>query len=275
VAEPDINDFMIVDGVKYIITSVTRNEQDGFTSYETTPSFNFTPNEYYNFTRDNGNYTWTFGADEDEAMLILPSGNPIIANLASPGRIVLGAYNGVELSFSNEEESAGLKFPDETIQTTAYIPGAGANGEVTRFTPVLQADGINFTGTTTDYPTYNSYYVKNGRMVSFWIQVDLDTMTNFGTGQYKTELPFDPLAGTMNHFQAWVDVDPAVNPDVAGHVVLQADHLANTRILDLHYLKQAGGAHTPIVEGMFIQGTPVTLTTSSKIYINGTYITAE
>lgn len=153
--------------------------------------------------------------------------------------------------------------------------GAGANGEVTRWSPNFQATGLAFTGTNSTYPTYNSHYVKNGRIVSFWIEIDLATVTNFGTGQYITALPYAPLAGTMNHFQAWANVDPAQNPDIAGHVVLQADHLANTTALDLHYLKQAGGANSPLMEAMFTQGAPATLTTSSKIYINGTYITAE
>jgi len=164
------------------------------------------------------------------------------------------------------------------IATWDYVTtsvGTGSNGEVTRWTPNFTATGLTFTGSGATHPTYNSHYVKNGRMVSFWIAIDLATVTNFGTGQYKTELPFSPLTGTMNHFQAWANVDPAINPDIAGHVVLQADHLADTDVLDLHYLKQAGGANSPLMEALFVQGTPATLTTSSKIYINGTYITAE
>jgi hypothetical protein len=170
-----------------------------------------------------------------------------------------------------------LIFNDNTVQTTAYTGASGVsgNGEVTRWSPNFKATGLTFTGTGATYPTYNSHYVKNGRSVTFFVEIDLATVTNFGTGQYIAELPFMPLTGTMNHFQAWSLVDPAVNPDISGHVVLQADHLANTKDLDLHYLKQAGGANSPLMEALFKQGTPATLTTSSKIYINGTYITAE
>ena len=149
-------------------------------------------------------------------------------------------------------------------------------GQVVRWTPTLTANGgFTFTGTNTTHPCYNSHYVKVGKLVSFYIEINCSTITNFGTGQIKTELPFMPLANSMNHFAAWAHLDPAVNPDIAGHVVLQADHLANTTALDLHYLKQAGGANSPLMEAMFTQGAPATLTTSSKIYINGTYITAE
>lgn len=148
-------------------------------------------------------------------------------------------------------------------------------GGIVRWSPNLKATGLTFTGTNSSYPTYNSYYVRNGHVVSFWINISLATVTNFGTGQYITELPFMPLSGTMNHFQAWCLVDPTQNPDNAGHAILQADHLANTKDLDIHYLKQAGGANSPIMEAMLTQNNPVVLTTQTYIYINGTYITAE
>lgn len=157
-------------------------------------------------------------------------------------------------------------------QGPAGEPGYGA---LTRWSPNLKATGLIFTGTGSSYPTYNSYYAKNGHIVSFWIKIDLDTVTNFGTGQYITELPFMPITGSMNHFSGWVLVDPTQNPDLAGHAVLNADHLTNTKDLDLHYLKQAGGAKTAIMEDMFSQTNPVTLTTDTTIYINGTYLTSE
>jgi hypothetical protein len=170
-----------------------------------------------------------------------------------------------------------LTFNDNTVQTTAYTGaiGVSGNGEVTRWSPNFQATGLAFTGTGTTYPTYNSHYVKNGRMVSFFIEIDMSTVTNFGTGQYKTALPYAPLTGTMNHFQSWCLVDETANPDNTGHAILQADHLANTSVLDLHYIKQSGGANSPVMEALFKQGSPVTLTTATHVYINGTYITAE
>jgi len=164
------------------------------------------------------------------------------------------------------------------IATWDYVTtsvGTGSNGEVTRWTPNFTATGLTFTGSGATHPTYNSHYVKNGRMVSFFIEIDMATVTNFGTGQYKTALPFAPLSGTMNHFQSWCLVDETANPDNTGHAILQADHLANTSVLDLHYIKQSGGANSPVMEALFKQGSPVTLTTATHVYINGTYITAE
>jgi hypothetical protein len=153
--------------------------------------------------------------------------------------------------------------------------GESAFGSITRWSPNFKATGLTFTGSGTSYPTYNSYYAKNGHIVSFWIQINLDTVTNFGTGQYVAELPFMPIAGSMNHFSGWALVDPTQNPDLAGHIILNADHLVNTKDLDLHYLKQDGGAKTAIMEAMFTQNNPVMLTTNTTIYINGTYLTSE
>jgi hypothetical protein len=147
--------------------------------------------------------------------------------------------------------------------------------QVVRWIPTLTANGgFTFTGTNTTHPCYNSHYVKVGRLVSFYIEINCSTITNFGTGQIKTELPFMPLANSMNHFAAWANLDPAENPDIAGHIVLQADHLANTKVLDLHWLSAATATPKPVMENVFTGTSPTTLSPTTKIYINGTYIAA-
>lgn len=279
-AEPDYGDFTVINGQKYVISNVFRDQPNGTTSYETTPSIGFIPFENYTFVRDRGNHAWTFNR---QGYLSGPTetGNLRVTGIINDdGNLDVQADQNLILSGgeTNGEYLHDSSNPNNQIATIGDVTtavGVGGNGEVTRWSPNFQATGLTFTGTDATYPTYNSHYVKNGRMVSFWIAIDLSTVTNFGTGQYITALPYAPLTGTMNHFQAWANVDPTVNPDIAGHVVLQADHLANTTQLDLHYLKQAGGANSPLMEAMFTQGAPATLTTSSKIYINGTYITAE
>jgi hypothetical protein len=206
------------------------------------------------------------------------SGNGYIANLA----VVKGSDNNLYIATS----SGGLGDPvGNSAEWSIFLPkgvdgedaplGTGANGEVTRWTPNFTATGLAFTGSGATHPAYNSHYVKNGRMVSFNIEVNMSTVTNFGTGQYKLQLPFTPQFG-FNHFSGWIWADPNVDPDTGtGHTILNADTAGVTDVLDLHYLKQGGGANSPIREGLFLQGTPVTLSTISKIYINGTYITAE
>jgi hypothetical protein len=202
------------------------------------------------------------------------SGNGYIANIA----VVKGSDNNLYIATA----SGGLADPvGNTAEWAIFLPkGAdGASGTSgletsTRYSPVFTATGLAFTGAGATYPTYNSYYVKAGKLVSFVIEVNMSTVTNFGTGQYKLQLPFTPQFG-FNHFTGWAWADPNVSPDIGtGHTIINADTAGVTDVLDLHYLKSAGGANSPIREGLFIQGTPVTLSTISKIYINGTYIAA-
>ena len=159
------------------------------------------------------------------------------------------------------------------IQGIQGVSGTSGLETYIRYSPIFQATGMTFTGSGINYPTYNSYYIKSGLLVSFVIEIDFTTVTNFGTGQYKVELPFAP-AFAYNHFSGWVWADPNISPDTGtGHTILNADTAnSGTTVLDLHYLKQSGGANSPIREGLWIQGTPVVLTTISKAYVNGTYI---
>ena len=145
-----------------------------------------------------------------------------------------------------------------------------------RYTPTLTATGLSYTGTGTTEPTYDSYYVKIGKLVSFSIKVNLTTVTNFGTGQIKLNngLPFPAILGVSNHFAAWAWVNPALPADdLNGHIQIVADHLPNNTTLDLHWLKASASNPKPVIESLLEQSLPVTLTTNSIIYINGTYIT--
>lgn len=161
--------------------------------------------------------------------------------------------------------------PFNTVQI-----GPIPNGEPTRWSPTFSATELTFTGANSEYPTYNSYYVKNGYMVSFWIKVDLDTVTNFGTGQFKLELPLEPYPETMNHFSGWVWKDPSLPADqLDGHIILNVDHAPGSKTLDLHWIGATTPDPKPVIEHLFYQGWPIILTTQSKIYVNGTYFTKD
>lgn len=166
---------------------------------------------------------------------------------------------------------------DSTAYNTQWVDAStvGAPSAI-RWSPTFAATGLTFTGSNSTYPTYNSYYVKFGQLVSFNIKIDLTTVTNFGTGQLKVDLPFAPISSAANHFSAWCWVDPSQPADdLNGHIQMVADHISGSQTLDLHWLLATTSNPKPIIESLFSQGTPVTLTTSSKIYVNGTYISAS
>lgn len=156
-----------------------------------------------------------------------------------------------------------------TITTSGFFPTPPQ-----QWSPALSATGMTFTGTNSTYPTYNSYYVKFGYIISFWIEVNLSTVTNFGTGQIKLALPYPPHTGTMNHFNGWVWYTPnGGDPDLANHIILNVDHLPGSQTLDLHWLGGDTPTPKPTREFILTSTSPFTLTTASKIYVNGTYFT--
>jgi hypothetical protein len=162
-----------------------------------------------------------------------------------------------------------------TGQDAAVVTVAGGvapSPTAVRYSPTFSATGLTFTGTGTAYPSYNSWYVKNGQLVSFSIQIDCTTVTAFGTGQFKSELPVAPaLPG--GHFSGWVWRDPSVPADDANHIILNVDYTGTSQTLDMHFLVGASAQPKAIIENQLKQGSPgYNLTTVSKIYVNGTYI---
>jgi hypothetical protein len=156
---------------------------------------------------------------------------------------------------------------------TVTVAGAvGSNPIAQRWSPVFQATGLTFTGSGATYPTYNSWFVKHGQLVTFQIEVICSTVTNFGTGQYKLELPVAPLL-SGGHFPGWVWRDPAVPADDANHIILNVDYTGTSQTLDLHFLVGASAQPKAVIENQLKQGAPgYNLTTVSRMYVNGTYI---
>jgi hypothetical protein len=182
--------------------------------------------------------------------------------------------------FNSETAQMYVYYDSYWVETsTSYAGPAGpaaTEPTATRWSPTFQATGLTFTGSGSTYPTYNSYYVKFGQLVSFNIKIDLTTVTNFGTGQLKVDLPYAPISSAANHFSAWCWVDPSQPADeLNGHIQLVADHLSGSQTLDLHWLLATTANPKPIIESLLSQGSPITFTTASKIYVNGTYISAS
>jgi len=162
------------------------------------------------------------------------------------------------------------------IQGEVGPQGPALNPTAVRWSPTFQATGLTFTGSNSTYPTYNSYYIKVGQLVTFNIKIQMTTVTNFGTGQFKVDLPFAPIASAANHFSAWAWVDPSQPADeLNGHVQMVADHLPGSQTLDLHWLKETTASPKPLIESLLSQGNPTTFTTASIFYVNGTYIAAS
>ena len=270
-----------VDGTDYVVDSIQPFDEGS--NAVTAGGAVFTAGQSYTFTfNPEWSNSWEFGSN---GVLYGPAeGTLVVSGLASQDNYGLSIVADNNLIITSNTGDINLY-----MDGAAYIGPSVAENRIaqikdledytsptmTQFSPVFQATGLTFTGVNDTYPTYNSYYLRFGQLVTFNIVIDMSTVTNFGTGQFKVDLPFVPIATAANHFSAWGWVNPALPADeLNGHVQMVADHIPNSQVLDLHWLKETTASPKPVIESILSQGNPVTFTTASKIYINGTYIAA-
>lgn len=130
----------------------------------------------------------------------------------------------------------------------------GLPAEPVVYTSTLSATGMQFSGNPT-----TARYIKNGKLVFVYVDVQLDNVTNFGTGQIKLGLPFAPAfhsdayAGTLHKY---VDGQPTFY-SLKGHIFPNDPTI---------YLWTISNPDQPL-----LQGSPVALTTDDRIHISFIY----
>jgi hypothetical protein len=138
---------------------------------------------------------------------------------------------------------------------------AGQDGE----TPVETSFTVNG-GTLETQPTFNGAplfsgsYVKTGPMVHFQVQVDMDNITNFGTGQYFIDLPFPSKYGYQVRSGCLHDISTDKQYAIGGHVFEGQSQLTLT------FTNSSGQ------DEAFDHNSPVTLNVADNFHISGTYI---
>lgn len=171
-----------------------------------------------------------------------------------PGDITLSAYNGVLLNFSNNENS-GLRFPDGTLQTTAFSGFESAYPEID-YTVSGGTDGTQ--PTFNGNPLFFGSYTKTSNLVHFRVNVQMTNITNFGSGNYYITLPhtakYDTYMrnGHLRHSSGDIYA-------ISGHVT------AGTNVLSLYSTASNGK------EVKFTPSVPVGLNTTCDFHIFGSY----
>jgi hypothetical protein len=102
-------------------------------------------------------------------------------------------------------------------------------------------------------------YLLLGNIVNFNIDLDFDTITNFGTGQYFLTLPFPATHNQLFSDGCLHDISTSRQYRIAGHVVAGSDRL------DLWYTA-SNGRDEP-----FTSTAPVQLSTADNYHISGSY----
>lgn len=189
----------------------------------------------------------------------------------------LGEYdNGADYSVGDVVTFAGGTYyrigeanpgyaPGTEYWTTIAEPGAdGADGEDAEV-----VSEISFTvngGTTGNQPTFDGTplfsgsYVKTGPLVFFQIQVDMDNITDFGSGQYYVDLPFDAKYPILLRDGCLHDESTGNEWSISGHVA------AGTNRLFLFYTAGTGQ------DEFFDYNSPITLNALDNFHVSGTYI---
>jgi hypothetical protein len=113
--------------------------------------------------------------------------------------------------------------------------------------------------TFTGAPLFTGTYTKWGNMCHFAVDVDMDNITSFGTGQYYIKLPFP--AERNYHFSDGClhDISTGDQYSVMGHVVAGSDEL---RLFSV----ASNGRQVA-----FTNSVPVNLATTDNFHLAGTY----
>lgn len=192
--------------------------------------------------------SWTFSSD---GTLELPRSG-IIAN--GRGDIILDADDNVYVGNSDT--------PNNQVATIGDLEFRIASAEPTEEVFVVNG-GTTATQPTFDgAPLFSGTYVKHGPLVFFQIQVDMDNITNFGTGQYYVDLPFDSKYAILLRDGCLHDESTGNEWSISGHVA------AGTSRLFLFYTAGTGQ------DEFFDHNSPITLNALDNFHVSGSYIAA-
>lgn len=165
--------------------------------------------------------------------------------------VVLSSNSGVYLHDDESENNRVATLGDIGVETSYEVQGGTAGTQPT------------FTGD----PLFEASYVRmSSNLVHFTIQVDMDNITNFGTGQYYVTLPFPSKYGHKFRDGCLHDADTGITYHISGHVDANSDEL---------WLFTTDIQGNRLYDFLFAQGEPVTLTTADNFHIAGAYIATD
>jgi hypothetical protein len=178
--------------------------------------------------------------------------------------------NSFHLS-SDVDKSAISQHHTLGIQATQASPGDhNHDGTTSKRIQLgdLASKSITFTvagGTLGTQPTFSGpplftgSYTKLGNLVHFQLDVDMDNITSFGTGQYYVTLPFPAEHNYQFSDGCLHDISTGDQYAILGHITAGSSQL---RLFSI----ASNGRHVP-----FEHNVPVTLSTADNFHLAGTY----
>ena len=250
-----------VGGSDYIVDEVANDVPvEGLLSVAASGA-SFTAGASYVFTYNpTWNNVWEFSSD---GYLYGPAMGGLFVDglLNGEGNLWLSSSDSVVLNGNEGGEFLGdSDVPGNQIATIGDI--SSTVSEETAFT--VAGGTLGTQPTFTGAPLFSGSYVKVGNLVHFQIQVDMDNITNFGTGQYYVDLPFP--AKYSYHFR---DACLHDNSGTVRQYALSGHVYAGQSQVTLWFTSTSGQ------DELFDYNSPALLTVSDNFHISGTYITAS
>jgi len=139
------------------------------------------------------------------------------------------------------------------------LSGSSANGTWTIEGGTLNGSQPTFNGD----PLFSGEWYLIGNICHFAIDVDMNNITNFGTGQYYVKLPFPSKVNYLMSDGCLHDASTGDEYAVLGHVIAESDTLSLLTTT-------SNGKQNP-----FTNSVPVNLNAADNFHVSGTYIISQ
>jgi hypothetical protein len=146
----------------------------------------------------------------------------------------------------NHDGRNSRRIKGSSIETTTvnFIPAVGTTGTQPTFSGP---------------PMFTGSYTRVGNLVHFAIDVDMDNITSFGTGQYYMDLPFQAKRNYIFSDGCLHDISANDQFAILGHILAASNRITLLSVA-------SNGKQVP-----FTHNVPVTLSTADNFHIAGTY----
>jgi hypothetical protein len=253
---PSIGDTVNVEGTEYTVTEIDYSTEVDGQQIIYCDDLVFAPQTSYLFVGQPSGASWSFNSDgvfsgPVEGLvktygLYGTSDGPL--TLLGPSGVVLDGDSGEFLNDSSNPENQIATLGDIGVETSFAVAG-GTDGTQPTFT---------------GEPLFSGNYVRmSSNLVHFEIQVDMDNITSFGTGQYYVTLPFPAKYNYIFRDGCVHNVSTSKQYHISGHVQAGATELVLfTSIKDGGYVE----------DDVFTATSPFALSTADNFHIAGTYM---
>lgn len=139
-------------------------------------------------------------------------------------------------------------------------PAIGSGASTENETWIVEGGTLETQPTFNGDPLFSGEWNRLGDLVFFTIDVDMDNITSFGSGQYYVKLPFPAKQNYLLSDGCIHDISTGDEYAILGHVEAGSD------ILTL-LTTTSNGKQNP-----FTHNVPFTLNAADNFHISGTYL---